>query len=193
MARLVKLLGLDRGESGSSGAYAGRGFRLPSAHKQKVGGTGVVAASREVGTANDRLRVSSKYGGAVFNGIGFQIGTGGGATPVISTTIQSDGLPNILVTCDATTTANEVIALINGDVEASQWVVADRPNGDGTANVVAAANADLTGGNNGTGSSDAPVLQRVTAKNVVVVDLDDAATLRLVRRNAGRFVSLGGA
>jgi hypothetical protein len=52
-----------------------------------------------------------------------------------------------------------------------------------------AAAGNLNGGLN-VGTAQAPFVL-VNSKNTVVVDLDDGPTLRLLRRNSGRFVSLG--
>ncbi len=191
MPTLVKIRGLDRSNVGGYPGV-GSGFRLRSAFKQKTGGTGVVKATRtSTGTTDNLFRVTSRYGGATFNGIGLTVNAPAGSTTTVTAAVQSDGLPNIVVSPKTGATANEVVAAINANPDAAQWVTADVPSGTGAAAVVATAAGDLTTGADGTGSSDSDILLMVRSTNSTVVDLDDVLTMKLLRRNAGRYISLG--
>jgi hypothetical protein len=57
---------------------------------------------------------------------------------------------------------------------------------------VVGAAAALANGANGTGTSE-PFYQNVNSKSTVLVDVDDQKTVRTLKRNANRFVSLGAA
>lgn len=186
MATLVKIKGIDRGPSAVGSDMASRGFRIPQGLGQQFP-SGVKAsytptAATQTYTAN--------YGGTQGNNIRVQ--TAVGTLAVTVSYASSTGYPTILVTAPATATlaANQaVVAAVNAHPEASQFVTASIAGAGTTAHAAVAATA-LSGGTDvGTGQA----IYRLVNNKVgpVTVDVDDPATAKLLRRNAGRFVSLG--
>jgi hypothetical protein len=186
MATLLKIRGLDRGTaSGDSPVVARRGFRVPSAlGKQFLSG---VKASLTP-TANTQT-YTAKYGGTWGNSVRIQTATGTLAVSV--SYAASTGVPTILVTAPATATlaANTaVVNAVNAHAEASQLVTASIAGTGAAAHAVVAATA-LSGGTDvGTGQS---IYVRTNQSATALVDADDPATAKMLRRNAGRFISLG--
>ena len=201
MPTLVRIRGLDRGESAVGADVAsGRGFRLPHALlKARDGGTGVVRAGLDVGAGNSMVRYTAKYGGATWNGVQVQhVDPASTSTPTsVAVTYGADGLPDIIVTLGVdgasaiNVNADNVIAAVNAHPEAAQFVTASRGTGNGTGLAAAVALTNLAGGANGTGSTERAVSFKANSKATVVVDLDDPMTMKLLKRNAGRFISLG--
>lgn len=197
MATLVKLRGLDRGDSAVGSSNVARGFRVKSAFKNYTG-TGAVAATVALGSGNSQVNVTSKYGGSAFNGISVALvdPPGNNVALSVATALGTDGLPDITVTLATdgasaiTSTAAQVAAAINANAEASQWVTA-AAGGTGAGVVVAAAATPLaTGAQTGSSTSN-DIYVRASSKVTAVVDIDDDATMKSLRRNAGRFLSLG--
>jgi len=191
MATLVKIRGLDRGDSavgsGTAMSAGNRGFRLKSGLGKQFP-SGVKASLTPTALTQT---YTARYGGTYGNAIKVQTANGTLAVSVSYT--ATTGAPTILVTAPATGTlaANQaVVAAVNGHAEASQYVVASVAGaGTGAHAVVAATN--LAGGTDvGTGQNIyVPVNNRSTA----IVDIDDAETARTLRRNTNRFLSLGAA
>lgn len=191
MATLVKIRGLDRGKSVvSDGSVTGgsyRGFRIP----QGMGlyyPAGVKATLTP--TANTQS-YTALYGGTYGNAIKVQTATG---TLAVSVSYAAGtAVPTILVTAPATATlaANQaVVAAVNAHAEASQWVVAAIAGTGAAAHAVVAATNLATGTNVGTGQ---PIYQNVSTKVTSIVDVDDAATQKVLKRNQYRYISLGAA
>jgi len=187
MATVVKIRGLDRsdntGGSATGGSY--RGFKVKSALGPSVTGGTSVAASKTLGT----LKFTSKIGGAAGNNIQAALVTGGTATPAVTVTYASTtGYPTVTSTQTAGVTEAVVVAAINADPIASQFVTASTTSG-GTAFTAGAAGA-LSSGANGTGTSE-PFYQSVNSRSTVLADVDDQVTVRTLKRNANRWISLG--
>ena len=200
MATLVKIKGLDRGDavsrSSTSRVTANNGFRVPDGRfTQDLGG---VAASKTIGTGNAAVTVTANWKGASGNNIQYgQVVSGTNtAFSIVVTYAANTGYPTITVNAAtdggglSTTTAATAAAAINADPVASQYITA-AAGGTGASVIVAGAAAALTSG----ADNATPNLQAVNlvanSKNIVVVDLDDPTTRKLLRRNNGRFVSLG--
>jgi hypothetical protein len=186
MPTLVKIRGLDRGPSAVGGDLLSRGFRVPLAELAYPAG---VKASLTPTAATQTY--TALQGGTFGNAIRIQ--TAVGALAVSVTYAAATGAPTILVTAPATGTlvANQaVVAAVNAHAEASQFVVASVAGaGTGTHAVVAATN--LSGGTNvGTGQQQFRI---VNNRSTFVVDVDEPQTAKMLRRNAGRFISLGAA
>lgn len=185
MATLVKLKGLDRGDSAVNSGTVGpaRGFRVPAGTQFPSG----VKASLTPTALTQTY--TALYGGTYGNSIKVQTATGTLAVSV--SYASSTGAPTILVTAPATGTlaANQaVVAAVNAHAEASQFVVASVA-GAGTGAHATVAATNLTGGTDvGTGQ---PIYRTLTNKALVVVDVDDPAVAKVLRRSAGRYVSLG--
>jgi hypothetical protein len=204
MATILKLRGLDRGKSvvsdGSATGGSLRGFKVPSALGPSVTGGTSVRATLDIGTTTAGVKYTSKIGGVKGNSIQVaHLDNAGNNNPLLVTVAYAatTGAPTInvqLATDGAGTpnsTANQVVAAVNASAEASQFVTASAlTTGAGTAVVGAAA--ALANGANGTGTSE-PFYQNVNSKSTVLVDVDDQKTVRTLKRNANRFVSLGAA
>lgn len=188
MATLVKIKGLDRGDSAVASGSVGpaRGFRVRSGLGQQF--PSGVKASRTSGTSNAAVTSTARYGGTYGNSIKVAYVASGTAGDVAVT--YSGSAPTITVSLGSgsTLSATNAAAAINADPEASSLVTATA-GGTGASNVVAEAATALSGGTNvGTGQA---IYKTVNNKSVTVVDADDAETARILRRNSGRYISLG--
>jgi hypothetical protein len=187
MATLVKIRGLDRGPQVVGGDMAPRGLRVNSGLGQQFP-SGVKASLTP--TANTQT-YTALYGGTYGNNI--RVATAVGTLGVTVAYTAATGQPTITVTAPATATlaANQaVVAAVNAHPEASLYVVAS-VNGTGAAAHAAVGAANLTGGTDvGTGQ---PIVRLLNNRATIVVDVDDPATAKALRRNAGRWVSLGAA
>lgn len=185
MATLVKIKGLERGNSAVGSGFVARGFRIPAGTQYPAG----VKASLTP-TANTQT-YTAKYGGTYGNAIRIQ--TAVGTLAVSVSYAASTGDPTILVTAPATATlvANQaVVAAVNAHAEASQFVTASIAGTGAAAHAVVAA-APLSGGTN-VGTAQ-PFYRAVNNKSLVVVDVDDPAVARVLVRSKGRWISLGAA
>lgn len=204
MATVVKIRGLDRGKAAASdGSATGgsfRGFKVKSALGPSVTGGTSVAANLTIGAGNAAVKYTSKVGGAAGNNIQVaHVDPAGNnvALSVVVTYSATTGYPVITVNgatdgaSALTSTATQVAAAVNASAEASQFVTASLP-GTGASVITAAAAAPLASGANGTGTSE-PFYQSVNNKTTVLVDIDDPVTVRTLRRNNNRWVSLGAA
>jgi hypothetical protein len=186
MATLVKIKGIDRGPSAVGSDLATRGFRVPAGLGQQFP-SGVKASYTP--TANTQT-YTANYGGTYGNN--FRVQTAVGTLAVSVSYAASTGYPTVLVTAPATATlaANQaVVAAVNAHAEASQYVTASVAGTGAAAHAVVAATA-LSGGTDvGTGQA---IFRLVNNKvGPVIVDVDDPATAKVLRRNGYRFVSLG--
>lgn len=186
MPTLVRIRGLDRGPSAVGSDMSSRGFRLPLAEQQFPGG----AKATLTPTANTQT-YTALNGGTFGNAIRVQtiVGTLG----VAVTYTAGTGAPLIAVTAPATATlaANQaVVAAVNAHAEASQFVLASVA-GTGAVAHFAVAATNLSGGTNvGTGQ---PQYRIINNRSTVTVDVDLPEVAKMLRRNAGRFISLGAA
>lgn len=189
MATVVKIRGLDRADSGGSatgGSY--RGFKVKSALGPNITGGTSVRATLTPATGTGKVTVTSKIGGAAGNNIQFGLAAASGSAEVVAVTYGSGtGYPTITVTPRSSGTAAQVVAAVNADPVASQFVTASE-NTAGAVGTNAAAN--LATGANGTGTSE-PFYQSVNARTTVLADVDDQVTVRTLKRNANRWISLG--
>lgn len=200
MATLVKIHGLDRANSaGDASVLATRGFRLPLSLKRAEGGTSMVTATLVSGAGNSAITFNARYPGAWGNNITVAIVAAGTNPRSIVVTYPSAGsaAPTITINLATTTgtpnaseTSASVAASVNADPAAANFVTATA-GGTGLGVVAAAAGAALATGADGTGSTLSPIYARASAGNVLVVDVDDPKVSKLLRRNNGRFVSLG--
>lgn len=186
MATLVKLRGLNRVNTAGTGAViSNRGFRVRDALGLQYP-AGVKASLTP--TANTQT-YTAKYGGTYGNSISVQ--TVVGTLGVNVTFASGTGLPTVVVTAPATATlaANQaVVAAVNAHPTASQYVTASIAGTGAAAHAAVAATA-LSGGTN---VGTAQTIERTLAGAVtVIVDLDDAFTLRQLRRNQAQYISLG--
>jgi len=194
MATVVKLRGLDRAGSatpdGSATGGSYRGFKVKSALGPSVTGGTSVAASLTPATGTGKVTVTSKIGGAKGNNIQFALAAASGSAEVVAVTYASTtGYPTITVTPRTGGTAAQVVAAVNADPVASQFVTAS-VNTAGAVGTNAAA--PLANGADGTGTSE-PFYQSVNGKTTVLADVDDQVTVRTLKRNANRWISLGAA
>lgn len=194
MATLVKLRGTDRGDSPitapatTSGSVGpARGFRLPSGYGLQFP-AGVKATATGGATTNGMV-VTAKYGGTWANGHTFTYAAGGANTnfSVAVTFAASTGVPTYTYTAGTVLTVAQIAAALNANPSFSQFYAASSlTTGAGTAPVSVGA---LAGGTNvGTGQTINTVLNN---RSTAIVDIDDAVTARMIRRNPGRYVSLG--
>src|SRR6476469_182267 len=183
MATLLKVRGLDRGSQVVGGDIAPRGFRVNSGLGQQFP-SGVKASLTP--TANS-VTFTSNYAGTYGNN--FRITTVVGSLAVSTAYAAGTGFPTITVTAPATATlaANQaIVAAVAADPQASQLVTASVA-GTGAAANAAAGPTNLAGGTDvGTGQ---PIVRVANNKTIVIVDVDDPATAKALRRNAGRWVS----
>jgi hypothetical protein len=212
MATLVKIRGLDRPRSttaGASGAASSadspvmaRGFRLPAsvgtASTSKFSPAGV-KASRTSGSSNAALTVTANEGGTYGNSITFRVvaqsGTAGRSVVIDYPTAGSSA---VRITLNPATTggsidAGETAALMVGYLNnsaASHLITASLGASTGATVIAADAGGTLANGTDVAPLSD-PLYLRLTEAFTVVVDMDDARVAKLLRRNAGRFISLG--
>jgi hypothetical protein len=196
MATVVKIRGLDRSNSnavagdGSATGGSYRGFKVPSTLGPTVTGGTSVKASLAVGSGTNGVTYTSKIGGVKGNDITIVQSAAAGTFSVAVTYAASTGKPTITVVPKTGETINQLIAQVNADPAAAQFVTAS-PVSDGLGTTPATqAGAALANGANGTGTSE-PFYQSVNSKSTVLVDLDDQKTVRNLKRNANRWISLG--
>jgi len=198
MATVVKIRGLDRADGGGSatgGSY--RGFKVKSALGPSVTGGTSVAATKTIGTSNAAVTYTAKIGGTRGNNIQVAHVVSGNNTPlsVVTTYATTTGYPTVTVNAAtdggglSTTTATAAAAAVNADAVAAQFVSA-AAGGTGASVIVAGAAGALSSGANGTGTSE-PFYQSVNARTTVLADVDDQVTVRTLKRNANRWISLG--
>lgn len=106
--------------------------------KVSDGGT---KSSLVTGSSNLRITWTARATGTGGDSITVAISTAGGATPVVSVSGNA-----ISVSCDATTTANEVVAAVRASYDASALVTVAATPGDGTSNVTNVSATNLAGG-----------------------------------------------
>lgn len=199
MATVVKIRGLDRADGGGSatgGSY--RGFKVKSALGPSVTGGTSVRASLTIGTTTAGVTYTSKIGGAKGNAIQVaHLDNAGNNNPLLVTVAYtaSTGAPtiNVQLATDGSgapnSTANQVVAAVNAAPEAAQFVTAS-PLTTGAGTAVVGAAAALANGADGTGTSE-PFYQSVNSRTTVLADVDDQVTVRTLKRNANRWISLG--
>jgi len=191
MATLVKIRGLDRGDSavasGSALSRGIRGFRVKYAGvKQYPSG---VKATATGGTSTNGMVVTAKYGGTWANGHTFTYAAGSADTNVsIAVTFAaSTGVPTVTYTAGTNATVAQIVTALNANpFVASLYAVSSLTSGAGTSPVSPGALA--TGSDVGTGQD---IYVPVNNKATAIVDVDDAQTSRTLKRNTNRFVSLG--
>jgi len=197
MATIVKIKGLERGSApgdGSATAGSYRGFRVPVGNlgTNYLGGTSV-KANLTIGTLTNGVVYTSKIGGAAGNNIEVAVVSSGGGSAVLSvvtTYAATTGYPTITITAGSATAASALVTAVNADATASQYIsAAPFSTGAGTT-LAAAAAAPLENGDNGTGTAEIFAL-KVTNKAPVLVDVDDPKVQRVLKRNPGRYISLG--
>lgn len=195
MATVVKIRGLDRSNSnavagdGSATGGSYRGFKVPSTLGPSVTGGTSVRASTSIGTTTNGIVYTSKIGGAKGNNIKITQAAAGtfGVTVAYA---SGTGYPTLTITPQSTETINQLVARVNADPTAAQFVTASAlTTGAGTTPATATDQA-LSSGADGTGTSE-PFYQSVNSKSTVLVDLDDQKTVRNLKRNANRWISLG--
>jgi len=187
MATLVKLRGLDRGAAvGDSPTLKTRGFRVKSGHGLQF--PGGVKASATGGTANNAMTVTALYGGTWANGHTFTYAAGGSNHTVAVTVAYAanTGVPTFTYTAGTLATIAEIVTALNANPTFKQLYVAST-TGNGTGTSPVSAGALASGTDVGTGQSIYISLAGTTA----VVDADDRETVRSLKRNGYRFLSLG--
>lgn len=125
----------------------------PGSKFEDILGADAVKASTTRGTANAGRRITAKTGGVAGNSISYGE-TATGASAVLAVSVSGTTITVALATDTTgvvTSTANQVIAAINGHAGAAALVTASLPaDSTGAAVVAASAAAALTGGVNGT-------------------------------------------
>lgn len=151
MATLLKIKGLDRGDSspgsGTALSPGNRGFRVPSAiGTQYPLGTKAFEIVGTVGAPNAAVQYLAKYPGAFGNNLKVVQNTPSGSSTVIAVAYAATtGNVTITVTPSTTDTAATTAAAVNLHSEASQYVVASVVGTGASAPVASAdANAVLT-------------------------------------------------
>lgn len=186
MATLAKIRGLPRGSAaGDAGVMRGRGLRVTSGLGLVFDG-GVKAALTP--TANS-VTFTAVAGGVWGNSL--RVATAVGTLAVSVAYNATTGFPTFTVTAPATATlaANQaLVAFANGNPEFANYLVASVAGTGAAANAAVAA-ANLTGGTDvGTGRR---LLVRTAANASVIVDLDDSAVAKVLRRSAGNYNVIG--
>jgi hypothetical protein len=203
MATLVKIRGLERDKSavadGSTTGGSYRGFRVRSGlGSAYAGGTKATLSTSLTGNNND-LTYTAVSGGTWGNAIKVEYLDPSAASAALAVSVNytaSTGAPTISVSLATnsgstiTSTAASIKTAVDAHPLASQLVtVANKTSNDGTGVVTAmSATALATGANSGVAE---PLYFKVANKYNVVVDVDDPKTQRQLKRNAGRYVSLG--
>lgn len=187
MATLVKIRGLDRGKSVVADGTVGppRGFRIPGGFGQQF----PLGAKATLTPTTNTQSYTALYAGTYGNAIKVQ--TAVGTLAVSVTYAAGTAVPTILVTAPATATlaANQaVVAAVNANFEAAQWVVAAIAGTGAAAHAAVAATNLASGTNVGTGQ---PFYINVASKTTSIIDIDEPQTAKTLRRNVGRYVSLG--
>lgn len=220
MATLIRFYALDRNREASTvgttsvttadlGIMSKRGVRLKAA-QGPVYPQGT-AAYLTVGTVNAQVKVTAKYGGVWANTyVQFAIVISGASTPFsIVNTYASSGVLTITVNgqtnsgSTSVTTALQAVAAINADPLASQFVTASVGTGTGASVIVAGAATALANGVNnptsllestnwnGQPTFSEPLYVRATNQSLVICDITDGPTARIIRRERDRLVPIG--
>lgn len=191
MATLLKIRGLERGDSavasGSALSRGIRGFRVKSGYGLQY--PAGVKATSSGGSGTSKVIVTAKYGGTWANNHVFTYASGGsaGAISIAVTFASSTGIPTVTYTCGSGVTAAQVVTALNADpFVAGLYTASLDSSGAGTTLVSAGTLA--SGTDSGTGQ---PIYVPVNNKATAVIDIDDAATARTLRRNYNRVVYLG--
>lgn len=220
MSKLVLITGLQRGNpihydlttasgifvSGSDSVAGVHGFRVKSAlGRQYSYDSAAVAASTATlsGVGGDDftgyIDWAANYPGTYGNNISVGLTTSGSGNAItISTSwAATTGYPTFTVTCPPSTLVWQVVAAVNSDEEASQFINASTLTPTNTAGGFAPL--ALVGGTNGTkldaeppyNVAGEPIWINVTDRVTVVVDIQDRVVQRTLQRNRWRYVSLG--
>ena len=215
MSKLVLIRGLDRGGRTSSGFTASdssvdsvRGFKGRAALGRAYTAGVKASYTTALTGANNDLKFTARYGGTYANNITLVYVDPSGNNKTLSVVVtyaSTTGYPVITVNLATngggtiTSTGAQILAAINGDPTASQWVIASlAASNDGTGVVTAMSSQSLASGTNvGTdaeppyGVVGEPIYIKVVAPVSIVVDTDDPNVGRVLRRNHSRYISLG--
>ena len=192
MATLVKIRGLDRGDSavasGTAMSAGDRGFRVKSGYGQQF--PGGVKATATGGLTTSGIVVTAKYGGTWANGHTVNVSQGGSGTGTVTVSYGAGtGVPTYTVTGAGTMTALNAVNALNADPGFSALYTA-APLSTGAGTTLVSPGALASGTNVGTGQQ---IYVPVNNKRTAIVDIDDAETARTLRRNYNRVISLGAA
>lgn len=188
MATLVKLRGLDRGiAAGDSPTFQPRGFRVRSGHGSQF--PAGVKATATGGATTSGIVVTAKYGGTWANGHTVNVSQAGSGTGTVTYTYAANtGVPTFVVTGAATMTALNAVNALNADPVFKQLYTA-APLTTGAGTTLVSPGALATGTNVGTGQ---PIYVSIS-NGTYIVDADDRDSVRTLKRNGWRFLSLGAA
>lgn len=191
MATIVKIRGLDRGDSvvasGTAMSSGDRGFRVKSGYGLQF--PSGVKATATGGATTSGVTVTAKYGGTWANGHTFTLVAGGAnhTVTIVVTFAATTGVPTYTYNAGTLTTANELVTALNADPSFSSLYTA-APLSTGVGTTLVSVGALASGTNVGTGQS---IYVPVQNKRTTLVDIDDSETSRTLRRNTNRFLSLG--
>lgn len=201
MATLLKIRGLDRAGSQTVGTGSGqnmlpKGFRVKSGvlSPSVTGGTSVKASVVTGTGATNQITWTARVGGTKGNSISIIVAAASGSAGTATFSVAhaaGTGLPTITATPGTGTTAAQLASLANADYQTAQYVTAAPTDGTGAGTSLTQTVLPLASGANGTGTSEVFYLTTAAAGQGIVVDLDDAATQRILFRVKGRYVSLG--
>jgi hypothetical protein len=192
MAYLAKIKGYQRANAAAdTPVLRARGVRVPSGLGSQFPSG---AKATYVPTANG-VAYTAIYGGTWGNSLRVQTAIGALAITAPSAINATTGFPDFLVTAPATATvaANQaIVAAVNADPYMSQFIVASLSGTGAAANAAVAVTALSTGTNVGTGQ---PIWVRATQgtgqTGTAIVDLDNALTARMLRRQEGAYKVVG--
>ena len=187
MATYVKLRGLQRVNNSATGSIlSARGPRVRSGYGLQY--PGGVKATATGGAGTSALTVTAKYGGTWANGHTVNVSQAGSGTGTVTVSYAAGtAVPTFTVTGGAGMTAANAAAALNANALFGQLYTASYGS-TGAGTTLVSPGALATGTNVGTGQTIEVVLN---GGSTVIVDVDDAFTLRQLRRNAGQFLSLG--
>lgn len=146
MTTIVKIKGLDRGDSAVGAGLVPRGFRIRTGLGQQFrSGTNAFETIGTLAAPNSAVTYTSKYSGALGNNVKVvhSAPSGSGGVTVTTTYATTTGYPTITVVPAATgasATALATAAAVNADPVASKYVTASVP---GTGASIAVVSADL--------------------------------------------------
>ena len=194
MATYVKFRGLARGQGGSDvSVMKGRGVRVP--YGALVFDAGVKASVIRGQTSAGRVTFTANEGGTWANGgtnagLAASLVTGAGTgNVVVSVVLSGTGIGNLEIRVqidDGVTTAAAAAAAVNAHPVASQFL---NDSASTAGDITALALANLASGTVvGTGRKK---WQRLAQNSTLVVDVDDYAAARALRRAQWNVVSLG--
>jgi len=188
MATLVKIHGLDRGAAtGDTPTVKTRGFRVASGHGLQF--PGGVKATATGGTTTNGMVATAKYGGTWANGHTFTYAAGAADNNVVVTVAYAanTGVPTFTYTAGTLNTVAQIVTALNANPLVNQlYSFSSLTTGAGTTPVSPGALA--SGTNVGTGQ---PIYVSANATITLIVDVDDKATARSLKRAGWRFISLG--